>query len=99
MADEENEEDLKNLKKVSDDLNDVDADLKSGTGSRGRNSDDSEEESSEDEGPKWGGEEDSDHEEEDLMPTLTASMSGNENKYVARLVSRPDLSSCVHSAN
>jgi len=83
VADEENEKDLKKGVKVSDDISEPD--LKSAAGgSQNKDSDDSEEESSEDEGPKWGGEEDSDHEEEDEMPTLTASMTSNQFKYVAR---------------
>ena len=94
VADEENEKDLKKGVKVSDDISDLD--LKSAAGgSQNMDSDDSEEESSEDEGPKWGGEEASDHEEEDEMPTLTASMTSNQFKYVARCALGQLLLACT----
>ena len=94
---EENEKDMKNLDKVSDDLNDVDAASSiHGSKSKGSNSDSDDDNSSNDGQGKWGGEaDDSDHEEEDSKPTLTGCMSGGEYKYVVSLDFHNNLVSSI----
>jgi len=83
LDDEENEEDEKNQNKVSDNLDDESVRPGTTVGSDDSSEDD---ETDDETAGKWGGEtDDSDHEEEDAQPTLTACMSGNEYKYVQSL--------------
>jgi Leucine-rich repeat (LRR) protein len=92
--DEENEQDLKGVLNVSDDLNEV---VSNSKGSQSADSDDESDDTDENEGHgKWGGEaDDSDHEEEDAKPTLTNSLSGGEHLYVVSLDFHNNLISSI----